>query len=555
MNNHTSPTKSEKVPTNLLVMALLAILLLVTLLVGIQVPTARADGIPSWTFVTIPDIPEGARPRKLWSDRPDNLYVWVERSGTDPTDHIVILYHWDGLNWNEELSFPGYISANILGTGPDDIFVSISCPEVTGCTGYEQTRMFHFDGTSWIEQVLPPEVGRHILSIGGVPGEVQAVAYQYPAGQEIIIRYDYGSATWSKIFTAPEGARNLTVISANEAYYETCWGHGRWDGSAWTYKHEFDFCDLYGIWGIRDDNGALHLYVAGTNNFAIGVRVWKYTENADPTLLGTFGSKYGYVFADPVNGSYNIGSAYGLWGSAADDVYAVGRVGDYNLNDSGRAYHFDGFSWQQLTAFGAIPPAIQVGGSGPDNVWISLRDGRMLHYSIPNRPPELTVENSTVTVDEGQEALNSGAISDLDGDTVELSASVGTIVNNDNDTWSWNFTSKDGPDESQMVIIDANDGKGGLAQTSFLLTVENVAPTIEAITLPLEPVNIAAQPVSVGATFTDPAGAEDETYTCTIDYGDGGAPSVGSISGLFCSGHPSHVCRTWGLSGHSARSR
>ena len=58
--------------------------------------------------------------------------------------------------------------------------------------------------------------------------------------------------------------------------------------------------------------------------------------------------------------------------------------------------------------------------------------------------------------------------------------------------------------------------------------------------MPLEPVNIAAQPVSVGATFTDPAGAEDETYTCTIDYGDGGVPSVGSISGLFCSG-PHHT--------------
>jgi hypothetical protein len=139
-------------------------------------------------------------------------------------------------------------------------------------------------------------------------------------------------------------------------------------------------------------------------------------------------------------------------------------------------------------------------------------------------------------VDEGQTANNSGSVSDVDGDSVTLSASIGSVVNNDDGTWSWSFNSSDGPAESQTVTIDADDGNGGTAQTSFVLTVINVAPTVDAITIPIDPVNINAQPVNASATFSDPAGSKDETYTCTVDYDDGSGPQAGTVSSGTCIG-------------------
>ncbi len=84
-----------------------------------------------------------------------------------------------------------------------------------------------------------------------------------------------------------------------------------------------------------------------------------------------------------------------------------------------------------------------------------------------------------VSVDEGQTASNTGTFSDIDAsDSVTLSASVGILTQNTtNGTWSWNLGTDDGPGESQTVVITADDGNGGVTQTSFFLTVNNVAPT------------------------------------------------------------------------------
>lgn len=159
----------------------------------------------------------------------------------------------------------------------------------------------------------------------------------------------------------------------------------------------------------------------------------------------------------------------------------------------------------------------------------------------PNSPPQIGADGSAVMVDEGQTASNTGTLSDADGDVVALAASVGTIVNENDGTWSWSFDTTDGPAESLTVTIDADDGNGGTAQTSFQLTVGNVAPTIASITLPSDPVAIGDQSVSASGTFSDPAGAADETYTCTVDYGDGSGPLGGTVSsGTTCTG-PGHT--------------
>ena len=159
-----------------------------------------------------------------------------------------------------------------------------------------------------------------------------------------------------------------------------------------------------------------------------------------------------------------------------------------------------------------------------------------LPYGDTNQDPVLNVDQSSVSVDEGQTATNSGTVSDADADTVTLSASVGIVTNNGNDTWAWSFDSSDGPAESQMVTISADDGNGGTAEISFQLVVDNVAPSVDSITVPIVPVDTNNQPINVSATFSDPAGTDDEPYACMVDYGDGAGAQTGTVSGTTCIG-------------------
>ena len=153
-----------------------------------------------------------------------------------------------------------------------------------------------------------------------------------------------------------------------------------------------------------------------------------------------------------------------------------------------------------------------------------------------NEPPSIAADNANVSVNEGLTASNTGTVSDPDGDPVTLSASIGTVVNNGDGTWSWSFDTHDGPAESQVVTIYADDGNGGTDQTSFNLTVNNVAPTVLTLSIPIDPVSIYDQPVSVSATFSDPAGTYDEDYTGKIDCHDGTGEHDGIVSGTNCSG-------------------
>jgi hypothetical protein len=89
--------------------------------------------------------------------------------------------------------------------------------------------------------------------------------------------------------------------------------------------------------------------------------------------------------------------------------------------------------------------------------------------------PSLTLVNTTVTIGEGRRATNHGTVTDLDGDTVTLLASAGSVTKEANGSWIWALTTSDGPAQSQTITITADDGRGGVTSVSFALTVRNVA--------------------------------------------------------------------------------
>jgi len=155
-------------------------------------------------------------------------------------------------------------------------------------------------------------------------------------------------------------------------------------------------------------------------------------------------------------------------------------------------------------------------GLAVDSVSVDITDN-----DIPNTPPDISVDQLQATVNEGDTASNTGTFFDSDGDLVALAASLGTVIDNGNGTWSWNLITTDGPAESQNVIIYADDSQSGVSQTSFDLVVNNVAPNVIFAA--------SSQTITAGETVTlnfsnpfDPGSVDTATgftysYDCTND--------------------------------------
>lgn len=391
----------------------LAIVVLGIVTAVVSVPGSSASAPPdSWQYVSSPaDLGDGFV-RGLWTGERGTVYLLASKTSSPP--YHAVIYRWDG-DWTTVVDEPGYNPIALYGTGPDDIYASMdtclvgdswTCPGgAYGDPNVVNSKLFHYDGGAWTEEALPTELQtRRIRTIAGTPGDIQI-------GSNIRVFRNTGSG-WTKVYQAASGGlmigpEEMTAVGPDEFYMSDCWGHGWWNGSTWTTKVEFDFCDLHDIWGARDGGGQLHLWVIGANNFSNGVRIWKYNEASH-----SFGSKYGYEFYD--GSGYNIGSGTAIWGSAWDDVYATGGV-----YGSGRIYHNDGSGWTRLTAIADLGSSVRdVWGTGTGDVWFLISDGRLLHLGA-NEPPVADAGGPYIAAVSQTFAVDGTGSVDPDGDPLD----------------------------------------------------------------------------------------------------------------------------------------
>ncbi|MGB7325621.1 MAG: hypothetical protein WBD31_12175 [Rubripirellula sp.] len=64
--------------------------------------------------------------------------------------------------------------------------------------------------------------------------------------------------------------------------------------------------------------------------------------------------------------------------------------------------------------------------------------------------------------------------------SAQLTASVGTVVDNGDGSWTWTYVPADGPYNELITITLTSDANSGSATTSFRMFVTNVAPTISS---------------------------------------------------------------------------
>ena len=343
----------------------------------------------SWQFVGTPGLPLGVALGDVWSRTPQEAYAlgWKTRTRrVDIPDSY--LYRWDGVSWTQCCSFPGHYAGRVFGTGTNEVWVTLSRCSLgppAGCGLDRGGRIYRSTdgGVNWAEQLLPPAAAnRELATISGTTDNVQVAV----AGG-MIVRFD--GSNWNVVFADPVELVNAhTVLGPDEGLYVTCWGWGRWDGASWQFNgRQFDFCDATATWAMRDAEGRLAWYAVGNNDLANGVRVWQFDETTQ-----SFGGRTNIVFGE--GDGVDLGSATGVWGSAPDDVYVIGELAGVSGGArTGRVYHFDGTAWSPVADFGEIPPPARVCGTAFDDVWIALRDGRLLHRSNTvgtNDPPRIT---------------------------------------------------------------------------------------------------------------------------------------------------------------------
>jgi hypothetical protein len=143
-----------------------------------------------------------------------------------------------------------------------------------------------------------------------------------------------------------------------------------------------------------------------------------------------------------------------------------------------------------------------------------------------NLPPTVKADSSTVQVNEGSAAFNTGTYDDPENQAVTLTASIGSVVDNGDGTWSWSYTPADGPADSQTVTITATDASGQTGTATFTLTVLNVAPTVSISSPAAGTLYPLGTPVPLTVSFTDPGTAD--THTCSVTW-DGTGTSTAPV--------------------------
>ena len=334
--------------------------------------------------------------------------------GCEPSDEGCVseVISCDEADW---CPVPTHVSTRFLlkgvwGSGPNDVWA-------VGSGG----TIIHWDGKDWTSTPTGSMNTFHAVW-GSGPTDVWAVSMT-----DTIVRttgFANGSAEWKQVPGATDAANAMVAYSL--------WGTSAGDvriGARARYTFDPDLGDVWinqfvltgdkdgGVaWSPREGTSNVHGFFGSANDLWLvadnserngwekgqtlhgvldrGDLAWSAVDSQSTLLLeGIWGSSADDIWAVGDQGtlrrmkkgmkrweivaSPTKEALHAVWGTAADDVWAVG--------DTGTILHFDGTAWKAATAafgLGKKPDLHGVWGSSKNDVWI-VGDGVSLHYTGP----------------------------------------------------------------------------------------------------------------------------------------------------------------------------
>lgn len=347
----------------------------------------------------------------IWGSSPFDIWIVAERAGdlegsprTPNSASRAALLHWNGLSWKAS-QFEGTTPLrSIGGSASDDVWLVGDYAFTT-----------HFDGKAWNPALAPVTSP---LTFNAVFGSSRSEAWA--VGPRTILRFD-GSEwrridvpeddTFLSVWSSPAevwvgGARSLRHfdrvdwVSAPEPSgraINSVWGRGAgsvwvageagllasWNQRDWAAQQvagqaePVNYRALWGnaesdVWAVGDAGALAHW---DGKSWSSGPRLTDSRLNA---AWGTGGTTWvvgehgtflqlsdGAGVASPIAGH----EVSRLWGSSANDVWAVGRD----------TMHWNGSLWTEFERPGP-EEALAIWGSSASDVWVGCAKGTLLHW-------------------------------------------------------------------------------------------------------------------------------------------------------------------------------
>jgi hypothetical protein len=270
-----------------------------------------------------------------WGSGPND--VWTV--GGSDVKRAATLMHWTR-DWAAVPAGNAPGLRGVWGSAPNDVWA-------VGDAG----TTLHWDGATWTSVATGTIEGLRSVWASG-PNDVWAVGH----GGTIL----HGDgATWSLDVASPETKLWLSSVSGSGP--DDVWAAGiseleleptigllvHWNGRNWSSSYGV----LQPVWGVWS-NGRSDAWAVGRGIFHWDGSGWRDVPS-------------------PIDTTHDILTS--VWGSAADDVWAVGT--------SGTILHWDGTDWSSVQLDFPVPADLYgIWGSGPDNVWAVGARGTILWW-------------------------------------------------------------------------------------------------------------------------------------------------------------------------------
>jgi len=343
---------------------------------------ARWSSVSSGTEIDLSDL-WGSGPDDVWAVGSFDEVQYAINGPNGINDTPGFALHWDGTSWSTVDVGTDANLSGVWGSGRDDVW-TIGTPHkvdgteavnvvmrwdgerwsqfaqldgglgfLTGIWGsgpddvrvYGERYMRRFDGRSWVPDDLGT-IGSVSRLSGTGPNDVWAVGNSL--GAEFVDVYHFDGQSWVKATDDEPQLDGVWAAAPGVAWAVGQWGHMlRWDGHAWA-AAEKDLTE-----GSRTFPGGLEAVwgSAADDVWAVGLNATLHWDGK------TWASEPG-----------PSGSVYALWGTSANDLWGIGATDGH----SRAIFHWDRIAWTTFVSDGtADSPGSLTGiwGSGPNDVW------------------------------------------------------------------------------------------------------------------------------------------------------------------------------------------